>query len=44
MYQPNITHMDGVLNIKDINIMGKSIQEIYDNNILDFINLDSSKK
>jgi len=44
LYQPNITHMDGVLNIKDINIMGKSIQEIYDNNILDFKNLVEDKK
>jgi hypothetical protein len=44
LYKPNITHMDGVLNINDINTIGKSIQEIYDNNILDFKNLVEDKK
>ena len=44
LYKPNITHMDGVLNTRDTNTVGKSIQEIYDNNIVDFKNLNERKK
>ena len=43
MYTGNVTNVDGIIHPKDIKQMGKSIQEVYDNNIVDFKKLIDKK-